>query len=126
MQQTILVTVQGTHRKLDLELPGDVPISELLPLLREMCNDSAEFAAEAEQASVSWMVQVATSSKPLQATLTLLENSVLDGDVLLLLAERPLLAGQASLKSEESADSSVSVDLSKRMIGVTWEKDWLS
>jgi hypothetical protein len=76
MQQTLLLTLQGPRRKLDLELPADVPVSDLLPLLQQVCGTSAD--------SDRWALSRLASGRPLQATQTLLENKVLDGEVLVL------------------------------------------
>lgn len=76
MQQTLLLTFKGTKHTLDLEVPGDVAVSNLLPFLLRLCGDSEDGG--------KWLVSRQTSGRPLQAANTLFENKVLDGEILLL------------------------------------------
>ena len=124
MQQTLLVTVQGTQRKLDVELPDDVPVGDLIPLLLEMCSHSTELAAGAGQSKTSWMLQVASLNQPLGATKTLSESGVLDGDILLLQAPGTLSREGAKI-GEKGFPRSIEAGPQTGMIGVTWEKGQL-
>jgi MinD-like ATPase involved in chromosome partitioning or flagellar assembly len=45
---TVLVTVQGPAQRLDLELPGDRPVGDLLPLLVDLCGGPVEVETEWE------------------------------------------------------------------------------
>jgi hypothetical protein len=40
MSTTLLITVVGQQRRVDLEVPGDIPIRDLLPKLLEICGSS--------------------------------------------------------------------------------------
>lgn len=75
MQQTLLLTLQGPRQRLDIELPGDVPVNDLLPLLQQICD-----AASNDR----WAISRLKTGKSLQNAQTLLENKVLDGEVLVL------------------------------------------
>ncbi len=38
MQNTLLDTIRGSQRSVDIALPGDARVGEILPLLHEMCG----------------------------------------------------------------------------------------
>lgn len=76
MQQTLLLTLQGPQQRLDIELPGDVPVNDLLPLLQQVCDVAAS--------DDRWAISRLKTGRSLQAAQTLLENEVLDGEVLVL------------------------------------------
>lgn len=120
MQRTLLITVRGPWRTVDVELPGDALTGELLPLLLEMCGDPAAPPPHGERAAASWFLSVAATGKPLAEVLTLFDNSVLDGDVLLL-QERSLLPVPVAQVKRGIPES---IPPSERTggIGVTWEK----
>lgn len=109
MQQTLLLTMQGPRRRLDLELPADVPVSDLLPLLQQICGDSA--------GSDRWSLSRLTSGRPLQAAQTLLENKVLDGEALVLHKEsvpvEPRPAKRQTVPARTSQDGAILI---------TWEQ----
>lgn len=118
MQQTLLVTVQGTQRRLDVELPADVPAGELIFLLREMCNQPVELGAN--QSRIPWMLYVASLNQPLKSEQTLAEGGVLDGDVLLLQAPGAMVGNN----TERGAPQSIAASPQSGMIGVSWEGGW--
>lgn len=109
MQQTFLLTLQGPQRRLDLELPGDVTVSDLLPLLRQLCGDPAD--------NGKWSLSRQVSGKPLQAALTLLDNKVLDGDVLVLHKEGAPPGARPARRQAEPVTRGQSGS-----IVITWEK----
>jgi len=118
MQQTLLVTVQGTRRKLDVELPGDVPVGELLPLLLQMCG-----IAEADPGR--WAVSVSGTGRVLQAKRTLFGNGVCNGEILLLRR-----AEVAMNRPEAPRQGRVQKTFTPRPHGesitITWERPSLS
>lgn len=82
---TLLVTVQfGTEssKTLDLELPGDVPVGELIPLLLEICGPQEYYLKDVLLAPIS--LQVEGMSAPLSPATTLIAADVRDGAVLVL------------------------------------------
>lgn len=115
---TILVTIRGSLKTIDLELPGNVSVGELMPLLLGMCgsqeNDSQEFLQ-----AVS--LQVAGTHATLSPDKTLIDASVYDGTILMLqtkhapstLAERPA--------SQQFAPRTVQPGTNTGGIGVTWK-----
>ena len=116
MQVSILVTVKGPRRALDVELPGDVPIGELLPLLEQMCG--------MEQPARPSSLSNAASGKQLPPALTLLDSGILTGDMLLLQARERAAAPTPSAPTQ--LPGPVAPSEQTGMIGVSWEKDWFS
>lgn len=123
MQQTLFVTVQGWQRRLDIELPADVPVSDLIPLLLEMCNHSPEAAVGVPQNAASWVLYIASLGQPLRETQTLSTGGVLDGDVLLLQTQNALNRN-APMMEKRGATKVIEASEQTGMIGVTWEKGW--
>lgn len=121
MQQTLLVTVQGTRRRLDIELPGNVPVQEIIPLLLDMCNHPARFAMSAGLDKAAWTLQVDHLVQPLQAAQTLSSAGVLDGDVLLL-QERNAVRSRGSQARNRDTTQAIKPSEQTGMIGVEWEK----
>jgi hypothetical protein len=109
MQQTLLLTLQGPRRKLDMELPGDVPINDLLPHLQQICGDALD--------NGTWLISRLTTGKPLQTAHTLIDNKVLTGEILVLHKEgspiRPLLATPQRVPATPAPGGTITI---------TWEK----
>jgi uncharacterized ubiquitin-like protein YukD len=78
--QNILLTIVGPYRQYDLELPGDVPVHDLLPLLVDICGPT--HASTRDQEAVKWCLRVAESSRTLSGTLSLSDAGIFDGMVL--------------------------------------------
>jgi hypothetical protein len=79
---TLLVTVRGPFKTIDLELPGDVPAGDLIPLLLEICGPQEYDGKKVLQAPVS--LQVEGAHAPLLSDRTLIDADVCDGAVLVL------------------------------------------
>lgn len=76
---TILVTVAGPEKLIDLELPGETPISDLLPLLVEVCVPRM---ATTQWAAADYWGLGYPESRPFSPARTLVECGVYDGEVL--------------------------------------------
>jgi WXG100 protein secretion system (Wss), protein YukD len=120
MQRTLLITVQGPRRTVDVELPGDVLTGELFPLLLEMCGDPAISPPPGERVAAFWFLTPARTGKPLASALTLFDNNILDGDVLHL-QERSLLPEPVA-QGKQGIPGSIQPSEYTGGIGVTWEK----
>lgn len=118
MQQTLLVTVQGTRRKLDVELPGDVPVGELLPLLLQMCGIS-------DADSGRWAVSISGTGRVLQAKRTLFGNRVCDGEILLL-RRAEAAVNRAKAPRQERVQETFTPRPRGESITITWERPPLS
>ncbi|HLG62088.1 MAG TPA: EsaB/YukD family protein [Ktedonosporobacter sp.] len=127
--QTLLVTVRGPRRSVDMELPGDIPISDLLPLLLEMCGPPGLSAVKTNNLRAAWCLKLAHAGEPLKTSLTLIDAQVLDGAVLLL-QEMIVLPQQAvpvqQQQSREFRPRTILPGQSTGGIGIVWEKDELS
>ncbi len=77
--RTVLVTVDYLNESLDLGLPAEVPISEFLPILLEMCGLTRQ---EAAPLSEQW--ELAYGSAALSITRSLQSYGVVDGMRLML------------------------------------------
>lgn len=80
---TILITIQGPRRSVDLEVPGELPISELIPVLLELCGPIPLNAAQpASFLWASWGLRPVDSRQILAPNRSLIEAGVVDGAVL--------------------------------------------
>ena len=61
---TVLVTIRGPFRTVDMELPGDVLIGELVPILLEICGIAKNDPQAWYQASASLWVAGASAPLP--------------------------------------------------------------
>jgi hypothetical protein len=77
---TVLVTVDTPHASLDLELPAEIPLREVLPALLEVCGLPQATESVTPEA---WALGLAESG-PLPPSQTLLESAIVDGARLLL------------------------------------------
>lgn len=115
---TILVTIRGPLKSIDLELPGDVSVGELLPLLLEMCgsqeNDSQEFLQAVG-------LQVAGTRAPLSSEQTLIDAGVYDGTVLMLQPEQAPSPQIERPAPQQFVPRSMQPGASTGGIGVTWK-----
>nr|BBH95309.1 hypothetical protein KTA_35080 [Thermogemmatispora argillosa] len=137
MRNKVLVTVIGPDRTLDLELPADSAVAELLPFLCELCVSPAATLtrqarsaiagmgakAAANEASAEWLLFLEGSHDPLAPEETLGEAGVLDGMRLLLRALPPGSEQIAAIETQELfLPSSIAPSEGTGGIGVTWEQ----
>ena len=69
---SVLVTIDTPRQSYDLEVPGDVPIGELLPALAQMCGLVSLGQPPA------WVL-AGENGAPLQPGRTLISSGVIDG-----------------------------------------------
>jgi hypothetical protein len=74
--RTVLVTVETPQGRADLEISGDVPIGELLPLLLEALG--LELAGAPQESFAVWRLGP-RDGDPFPAARTLIECGVVDG-----------------------------------------------
>ncbi|HEY4383529.1 MAG TPA: EsaB/YukD family protein, partial [Ktedonobacteraceae bacterium] len=91
IQQMLLITVRSAQLTVDLELPGDEPIQNLLPLLIDICGIYSG-RTPAKQVTTLWSSRPESNGRPLQAASTLCDNGILDGDIIFLQAGAQLPA----------------------------------
>jgi WXG100 protein secretion system (Wss), protein YukD len=73
--QMLLITITSSQQSIDLQVPGELPISDLLPALLEICYSPTEAGA-----NVVWQVVYGNKALPLDRTLC--ELAVPDGAIL--------------------------------------------
>lgn len=122
MQQTLLVTIQGPQRAVDVALPCDVPLYELLPFLLDISGTSQPslVADLLQTGAVSLFVE--RLKETLAPTFTLLESGTLDGDVLFLRVDTPQLSSTST--TAENIPETIEPSSLTGGIGITWEKAW--
>ena len=109
--KTILLTIIGTTRSMDLELPAEVPVGSLLPTLVKLCA----FERGVLIFSSQWSLWSTPTRAYLDPARSLLEADVVDGAQLHLRflkarqEERPTFQPKTIQPSEESGG-----------IGVRW------
>jgi hypothetical protein len=82
LASTLLVTLRGPLKTIDMELPGDIAVGELLPLLLEICGSLQNDPQALPQAGAR--LQVAGAYTPLPLERTLIDAGVCNGTVLVL------------------------------------------
>lgn len=116
---TLLVTLRGPCKTLDVELPGDIALGELLPLLLEICGGQKNGPRALSQAPAH--LYVAGGYTPLPLERTLIESGISSGTELVLQTSgsSPVQAG--SHTPQGSARRFVQPGGATGGIGVTWE-----
>jgi len=118
MSRMLLLTIDGPGRELDLELPGDIPVTNLLPLLAEICC-SERFASWEV-----WTLVPKRTGADLAGARTLFDQDILDGDILIL-CQRGAVPG-ASTPVDLTAQTQRDIIPSEQTgwIGVSWQQTW--
>jgi hypothetical protein len=119
LASTLLVTLRGPFKTVDMELPGDVPVSELVPVLLEVCAFSKDDPQAWPQANAR--LQVAGLPVPLSLERTLLEAGVCDGTLLVLQTNDSPSPLDEALAPQRFAPRWVQPGVETGGIGVTWE-----
>jgi hypothetical protein len=105
-----LVTVRVGYAQHDLQLPAEVPVAELIPLLLEALHLVTPPVAPAEVAR--WGLGRPNALVPLRATDTLQSAGVLDGEELV-------------LQATEAWHSPPAVSLTQHQVGDDTAKRWV-
>src|SRR5690348_13531340 len=102
--RTVLVTIDSPVRGVDCEVPGDLPIRDLIPLLIDVCGLSEmDNAQDMSVPVLEWALRLPTG-QPFAEQESLIACGVVDGMRLLLHdraswdAEAPLMTGSATLE----------------------------
>src|SRR5271165_1434587 len=77
---TVLVTVRGPDATIDLDIPGDIPVADLFPLLIEV--SASRLGGYITGGPEQWGLGPIDST-PLLPTRTLIDAGIVDGAVLL-------------------------------------------
>jgi len=115
---TLLITIRGPFQTLDLELPGDVPISELLPLLLEIVSFQSKDPQALSQANA--YLYVAGMYTPLPSDATLINAGIGNGTELELRTQEWHQTLPSNIQSQQFRGRSVQQGIGTGGVGVTW------
>ena len=119
--QTLLVTIQGPQHTIDLELPGDVPIRELLPTIIMLCGPS--HPTPLQQHPGAWGLGVLDAYAPLPVASSLTSENVVNGAILKL-QELPAWAKRRRQKGTFKPKT-IQPGPASGGVGVRWSKEEL-
>ncbi len=124
--QMLLVTIVGPQKRLDLQVPGEMPLGDLLPALLELCVPSMTHTS-IETQHVSW--QLLHQQGPLSANRSLIDVGVVDGALLTLQNQeeqmtQPLAPVEPT--PQHFTPRTVTPGNSMGSIGVTWSSEGLA
>lgn len=121
MHSRLLVTVKGPQHAIDVELPGDVPVADLLPLLLDLCEVPLPRSSYKKAAPASSLI-LERPGKLLASPCSLEESGVLDGDILSLyvgnIQPSPVRPERKMIKEIQPSEFTGG-------IGVSWKEKWL-
>lgn len=80
--QTLLVTIVGFESSFDLQVPAEVPVGKLIPMILKICAFPQMHSAQPGR--TKWTLSIADSNTTLPAMASLLDAGVADGTILLL------------------------------------------
>lgn len=113
--QTVLLTLIGPTRQIDLRLPAEVPIGELLPILLDLCGP------QASPHGPVWCLVLPTHRMVLPPTHSLHACGVVDGAILLLQPNQPaFVAPQPQASSPSFHPQGLLPSAETGGIGVRW------
>lgn len=114
--QTVLLTLIGPTHRLDLKLPAEVPIAELLPKILELCGPP--HLPEIEPAQ--WNLILFGQNTILSHTSSLLASGVVDGAILLLQDQAASVAVQQQTQGPSFRPQALAPSANTGGIGVKW------
>lgn len=122
MSEKLFVTIASSQRTVDVQLPDDVRIEDLLPLLVEVCGLSRKLRHAVGGETVIWSLRTSSVVEPFIGSHTLADEGVLDGEVLLL--EQSNLSTHTLLMKTKSLPRLGDITPTEQTgwIGVTWDK----
>jgi hypothetical protein len=117
--QTVLLTLIGPTRQIDLRLPAEIPIGDLLPILLELCGpDDPEHASVNTQPS--WGLVFPANSAVLPPARSLRACGVVDGAILLLQDAAAFAAQQRQADDPSFRPQALLPSAETGGIGVRW------
>ncbi len=124
IMQTLLISLMGPQRRHDLQVPGDMTLSDLLPALLELC---IPLETDATKEIQTW--QLLYQQKPLSLDRSLLDAEVVDGSLLTLQNQeeqmtQPLEPLEAT--PQYFAPKTVTPGRTSGGIGISWSSEGLA
>lgn len=114
--QTVLVTLIGPTRHIDLKLPAEVPTKELLPKLLELCGPPQQSLVEPSQ----WSLVIPGKNVALPHTHSLQACGVVDGAILFLHNPASLAVQQQQAQGPLFRPRALAPSADTGGIGVKW------
>jgi len=123
LDSTLLVTIRGPHKTLDLELPGDVAIGELQPFLLDFLLETRILQRKASQVLLlaTTHLYVAGLYSPLPLHETLISAGVCNGTELELRTQESHKMPLSGVVPQPFGRKAVQSGVVTGSIGVTWE-----
>lgn len=115
--ETVFVTLVSPARRIDLKLPAEVPVGELLPKVLELCGPRL-FSLQAMQ--TQWHLVLPDKGVALPPARSLQECGIVDGAVLFLHDNAALVQRQQQAASQSFRPQFIRPDASTGGIGVKW------
>ena len=114
--QTVLLTLIGPARRVDLKLPAETPIGELLPKMLELCGPPQM----PQMAQTQWRLVLPAKNVALPPTHSLLACGVVDGATLLLQGYASFAEQQRQTQSASFRPRALPAGTETGGIGVKW------
>jgi hypothetical protein len=115
--QTVLITLIGPERQIDLKLPAEVAVGDLLPKLLELCGPRlADHQAELSQ----WRLVLPSKGLTLPHNRSLRDCVVVDGTILYLQDSNSFVARQPQTTVQTFRPRMLQPSASTGGIGVKW------
>ena len=115
--QTVLITLIGPARRIDLKLPAEVPVGDLLPKLLELCGPQLN---QPQTALSQWCLVLSPKGMALLPNRSLRDCGVVDGAVLALQDNVSFIAQQRQTAAQTFRPQGIQPSASTGGIGVKW------
>ncbi len=114
--QTVLLTLVGPTRRIDLKLPAEVPIGDLLPKMLELCGPPRV----PPEVHAQWRLVFAAKNVALPLTHSLLACGIVDGMTLLLQGYASFAEQQRQAQNSAFRPQAIPPGTNTGGIGVKW------
>lgn len=129
--ETVLITLGGPLRRVDVEAPVGVPIAELMPALLEACDIAS--SGPHGPAATGWLLGAPEAGQPFPQSATLEQCGVFDGTYLVVRGTQEwMMAARAQANVPQAgpgttmpAPESPPVTQYPGGIGIRWRRDAL-
>jgi WXG100 protein secretion system (Wss), protein YukD len=115
--QTVLITLAGPVRRIDLKLPAEVAVGDLLPKLLELCGPQL---AEPQAGLSQWRLVLPSRGLTLPHNRSLRDCVVVDGTVLYLQDSTSSAVQQPQTTTQTFRPKIIRPNASTGGIGVKW------
>jgi hypothetical protein len=113
--QTVLITLVGPARRIDLKLPAEVPVGDLLPKILELCGPRLP-----QVAPMQWLLVFPSKGVAVPPIRSLQECGVVDGAVLFLQDSASFATRQQQAAAQTFRPQVIQPSAQTGGIGVKW------